>query len=442
MGLSYFVVNPPIRSGMVYVGCHVVNPSKMEYVKPHAIIPLWQRFPSAFLYGLKPYPILFAIGFSTVDYFLSPGFALTILLYAVLFKYAFEVMRRSAEGDLEPPPLNYSVLVDDYSLPVKMFVIMVFFGIFTYSVASSVGAIVGLLLLFFGLFVYPASLMVLTSTESILSALNPFLLVAMIIRIRWPYLILTGLLMLLSQAETNLAGLVNTNEPNPLGSVLIGIVIAYFQIINFHMMGYVLYQSMDRLNGGTPNTRTANDNGDTRLSLYKEFMDQGKVQAALSELSGLIREHPEDMQLHKRMHNLLLMEQELEAAGRHASTDYIPRLLEQGKDYQAAEVYNQCRIRNISVKMRSPKQAIQLAKALRSAGKGKQAIELINGFHKAFPDCNEVVDAYILGAKICCEDLDRDDLSKKLLEYVLKQYPSHPRVNEASQYLEHVLSLQ
>lgn len=67
---------------------------------------------------------------------------------------------------------------------------------------------------------------------------------------------------------------------------------------------------------------------------------------------------------------------------------------------------------------------------------------MINGFHKSFPGSNEVVDAYILGAKICCEDLERDDLAKKLLEYVLKKHPSHPRAIEANQYLEQILSLQ
>jgi tetratricopeptide (TPR) repeat protein len=338
--------------------------------------------------------------------------------------------------------LNYSVLVKDYDLPVKMFVMMVFFGMLVYSVSFSAGAIVGLVLLLFGLFVYPASLMVLATTESVLSALNPILLVGMVVRIRWTYLALTGLLMLLSQAEMNLVGLVNASDPDSLANLLIGIAIVYFQIINFHMMGYVLYQSMDRLDGGASRVKANNSDGDTRLSLYKEFMDQGKVQAALGELNTLIREYPEDIELHKRLHNLMLMEQEIEAAARHAARDYLPRLLDQGKDYQAAEVYIQIRKRNVSVDIRSPKQVIQLAKAVRGVGKGKQAIQLLNGFHKSFPGRDDVADAYILGAKISCEDLDRDDLAKKLLEFVMKQYPSHPRVDEANRYLEHVLSLQ
>jgi tetratricopeptide (TPR) repeat protein len=419
-----------------------MDPRKTEYVNTHTIKPLWHRFPSAFLYGLKSYPILFAIGFSCIEFFLEPGIALTVLLYAVLFKYVFEVMRRSLNGDLKPPPLNYSVLVKDYDLPVKMFVMMVFFGMLVYSVSFSAGAIVGLVLLLFGLFVYPASLMVLATTESVLSALNPILLVGMVVRIRWTYLALTGLLMLLSQAEMNLVGLVNASDPDSLANLLIGIAIVYFQIINFHMMGYVLYQSMDRLDGGASRVKANNSDGDTRLSLYKEFMDQGKVQAALGELNTLIREYPEDIELHKRLHNLMLMEQEIEAAARHAARDYLPRLLDQGKDYQAAEVYIQIRKRNVSVDIRSPKQVIQLAKAVRGVGKGKQAIQLLNGFHKSFPGSDDVADAYILGAKISCEDLDRDDLAKKLLEFVMKQYPSHPRVDEANRYLEHVLSLQ
>jgi tetratricopeptide (TPR) repeat protein len=419
-----------------------MDPRKMEYVDTHTIQPLWHRFPTAFLYGLRPYPILFAIGFSGIGFFLEAGILLTILLYAVLFKYAFEVMRRSLKGDLVPPPLNYSVLVKDYDLPVKMFVMMLFFGVLIYSVTASVGAIVGLLLLLFGLFVYPASLMVLATTESIVSALNPILLIEMIVRIRWSYLVLTGLLMLLSQAEINLASLVNTSDPDSLANLLISIAIVYFQIINFHMMGYVLYQSMDRLDGGSSRMAANSEHGDSRLSLYREFMGQGKVQAAMGELNTLIREYPEDIELHKRLHNLMLMEQETAAAGQHAAREYLPRLLEQGKDYQAAEVYAQCRNRHVSVNMHSPKHVIQLAKALREVRKGKQALQLLNGFHKAFPDSNKVVDAYLLGAMICCEDLARDDLAKKLLEYVMKQHPSHPRVDEANQYLEHVLSLQ
>jgi tetratricopeptide (TPR) repeat protein len=419
-----------------------MDPTKMEHVNSPSIRPLWHRFPSAFLYGLKPYPLLFAIGFSCFDFFLEPGIALTILLYAVLFKYAFEVMRRSSEGDLDPPQLNYSVLVDDYDLPVKMFLMMIFFGMLVFSVSSSIGTLTGLLLLFFGLFVYPASLMVLASTESIPSALNPFLLIAMIIRIRWTYLVLTGLLMLLSQAEMNLTGILNTTDPNPLASLLIGFAIVYFQLINFHMMGYVLYQSMDRLDGGASYKKAANTNTDTRLSLYKEFMDQGKTQAAIGELKTLIQEYPDEMELHKRLHNLMLMEQQIEATAQHASSEYIPRLLEQGKDYQAAEVYVQCKARNISIKIHSSKLLIQLAKALRDIGKGKQAVELINGFHKTFSGSSEVVDAYILGAKIYCEDLGRDDLAKKLLQYILLRHSTHPKANEACLYLEHVLSLQ
>jgi tetratricopeptide (TPR) repeat protein len=338
--------------------------------------------------------------------------------------------------------LNYSVLVDDYDLPVKMFLMMVFFGMLVYSVSSSIGASVGLLLLFFGLFVYPASLMVLTSTESMPSALNPLLLIAMIIRIGWPYLVLTGLLMLLSQAEMNLTGLINTTDPNPLASLFIGFAIVYFQIINFHMMGYVLHQSMDRLDGGASYKKAANANVDTRLTLYKEFMDQGKTQAAIGELKTLIQEYPDEMELHKRLHNLMLMEQQIEATAQHASRDYIPKLLDQGKDYQAAEVYTQCRARNISIKMRSSKQVIQLAKALRGIGNGKQAVQLINGFHKSFPGSDDVVNAYILGAKICCEDLNRDDLAKKLLVYILNQYPAHPQIDEANKYLAYMSSLQ
>jgi tetratricopeptide (TPR) repeat protein len=419
-----------------------MDPIKMEHVNSPSIKPLWHRFPSAFLYGLKPYPLLFAIGFSCFDFFIEPGIALTILLYAVLFKYAFEVMRRSSGGDLDPPPLNYSVLVDDYDLPIKMFLMMIFFGMLVFSVSSSIGAIAGLLLLFFGLFVYPASLMVLATTESMRSALNPLLLLAMVIRIRWTYLVLTGLLMLLSQAEMNLTGLISTSDPNPLASLLTGFAIVYFQLINFHMMGYVLYQSMDRLDGGASYKKNVNANIDTRLTLYKEFMDQGKTQAAIGELKTLIQEYPEEIDLHKRLNNLLLMEQQIEAAAQHASRGYIPKLLEQGKDFQAAEVYIQCMTRNAQIKIRSSRQVIQLTKALRGIGKGKQAIQLINGFHKSFPGSDDVVNAYILGAKICCEDLNRDDLAKKLLEYILNQYPAHPKIDEANKYLAHVSSLQ
>ncbi|MES9902416.1 MAG: hypothetical protein ABW168_07005, partial [Sedimenticola sp.] len=365
---------------------------------------------------------------------------LTGVFYAILFKYSVEVLRRSSEGDMRPPPLSYSVLVEEYDLPLKMFAMVVFFAALVYSVISSVGLTVGLILIYFGLFVYPASLMVLASTGSLLSAIHPLLLIDMIIRIRWLYLVLTGLMMLLGNAEMNLQQLVLSRGDAAWVELIFSVVIIYFQIITYHMMGYILYQGSEALGVKRP-ASVASPAEEYLLTRYDQFLDQGNTAAAISELKTLIKDLPTNLELHRRMHNLMLMEQMESAAGKHASRQYIPKLLAADKGHVAACTYLECTERNIELQFKSPGMVVQLAKELRGMDKGRQVMPLLNGFHKTYPKSDEIVDAYLLGAHICCEDLSRDDLAKQLLEFIVRRYPSHPRSAEARDYLEMVRNL-
>ncbi len=49
----------------------------MESIEAIEVQPLWHRFPAVFLYGLNLYPMVFAIGLSTISYFTDPGLLLT-----------------------------------------------------------------------------------------------------------------------------------------------------------------------------------------------------------------------------------------------------------------------------------------------------------------------------------------------------------------------------
>ena len=105
--------------------------------------------------------------------------------------------------------------------------------------ASPALAVVTILFLMFAL---PASTMSLAINGSIGDALNPVTLATVMKRIGWPYLILYVFLLLVSAGSSATQLFLGTVAPVWLIVQLITFVSAYFTVIMFNMMGYVVYQ--------------------------------------------------------------------------------------------------------------------------------------------------------------------------------------------------------
>ncbi|WP_456376696.1 tetratricopeptide repeat protein [Thiolapillus sp.] len=388
--------------------------------------PIWQNFSRVFRYGFRPQPLLLIAGMSVLLYLTSGGilgWAASVILGAMLFKYAFMVLQQTARGNMQPPPLNLDVLAGDYDLPLKFYALILVFNILAGSDMPLADLVV-----FVALAAFPASIMVLALNESIVDALNPVLLWRLIVRVGWSYLALIGLLFILQIAESNAVGLL----AGGVHWIFYHLVTGYFAIITFHVMGYILYQNYELVGQPVEEVQNAVD---TRLAHFESMMSLGNKEAAIAELQQLIVEHPDDLDIHRRLHQLCLLERKGKELSLHARS-YMPLLLRAGRDAQAAELYQDCRSLGENCTPDDAEGCYRLGRALRGAGKYREVIDLLNGLHKRFPSSDFIPHAYFLMAKTLSESLSKDDLAVKALRFILDNYAGHPVLPEVKAYLD------
>ena len=107
------------------------------------------------------------------------------------YKYAFEILRRSADGDMDPPEV---ILTVDSGVVWRFLVLQIVLGTLVLALILTKSK----LLVFGGIallvFLQPALTMTLAMTGSLSSALNPSTAFSIVGRVGWPYLAVVGLL--------------------------------------------------------------------------------------------------------------------------------------------------------------------------------------------------------------------------------------------------------
>ncbi len=396
--------------------------------------PIWQNFSQVFKYGFRSQPLLLVTGISVLLTLFNSGFlgfAASVILNAMLFKYSFVVLQQTSRGNMEPPALNSQTIAGDYDLPFKFYgLILAYVFIAGYLYAHGWETLAALFV-FIGLLLAPASIMVLALNESFVDALNPAILWHLVVRIGWSYLALYGLIFVLQAARSNATQLL-------AGGLHWGFyyfVSGYFTILTFHIMGYILYQNHELV--GQPVEEDEEETADQRFRHYQNMMEIGNVEAAIAELEQLVEEYPDDLDAHQRLHSLCLLEKRKDKLAAHANA-YLQLLLRTGRNAQAAEIYLDCLSLQVSCLPEDAEAYYRLAQALTRAGKHKQMVQLLNGLHKRFPRSDFVPHAYFLMARTLSESLNKDELAIRTLNFLLEHYPQHPVMADVQAYL-HVL---
>ena len=413
----------------------------------NVITPFWQRLPAIFAYPAHLAPMLFILALAVIDLLLGTslfGILVQLALFVVFMKYAYVVLERTAQGLLEPVPVTWEVLSEELELPFKqLFVVFLLIVLNSqlYNWGGSGLLFVGQLLtaLFF-----PASVMVLAVEHSFFSAINPVTLAGVVRRIGPPYLLLWLFLYLLMTGVMELTYYLSLYLPaafyEPLGNFLS----MYLTLVVFHMMGYVIYQYHEELGFAIAREYEAEDarTGPALPGLREVeiLFHEGKVEEARQRLTGLIEEHPGNIQYRELLHRLMLNTGDVEGL-RNYSADYIVRLLLHDRPSEAQRVYTDCYKLDPGFKFGTAKQRHQMAQLLFNNGQARAALALLNNLHSDFPAYEGIPDAYLLVAKILCEKFNQDAKARQVLEFLQQRYPSHPDLPRVNDYLAMMVSL-
>jgi TolA-binding protein len=356
----------------------------------------------------------------------------------MMTKYAFEVLIRTSEGDMTPPGFAGDVLSANYGLVFKQVGIYMIFGAMIGTLFAKDMTVLATMASILVLLFMPAMTMVLASTNSLMAAINPLYLLGMVTRVGWSYLGLYGLLFIVFVAESNMQGLLLPRVGEDLILPIYTAINLFFSVLAYHMMGYLLYQNHETLG---IDQRISNDNDDeqditeSKLDMFYSYMDQNMLDAAKAELFGQAKDNPADTKLQQKACTFLMAHGEDEEKLKYAR-NIIPILLETERGNIAANMYLDLVAKNPKFSLKQAAHYLELSRALYTMGRDKVALNLVRNLHKRFPDSIETADIYIEAAEVLSHKLGRDDMALKMLIFVTKSFPKHPRRHETLQLIK------
>ena len=448
------------------------------YASTGPIEPFWQR-DRIHRFFLLPLDKTVAVRIAGLSAAFVASFALLLfgapgvllMVFAVLavlvtaVRYGFKIIERSSKGFLRPSdyPLTDDDLVSAY-LPYKYAAINVVFAVLAALLealfrGSELVAILAWLLFFVG--IVPAATMRLVITGSLRGALNPSEMISLIQRIGKPYAALAGFVFVAELCRTyGLSALAaggglsaaSLKAGFGFGTVvqlfLLSAAFWYFTYMICAMVGYAMYQFADALDisvmgpgeramRSVANARTIDVKARTRDALIGQMVAAGEIKEAIDLLSHDLGERPNDLSLHARLHRLLVAENSTPRIEHH--TDAYLKLLVKSENWrEAIELVEDAKARRADWAPRETDHIAPLAQAAMRHGKPQLAGELIKGFDKKHAVHADIPRVYLIGAQLMAEWGGKPDEARRILQYLLKRYPSDAVASEAGRYLQAV----
>ncbi len=446
------------------------------YASTGPIEPFWQRdrinrffllpLHKAVVKRIAALSVAFVASFALL---LFGGFGMLLLLLALLailvtgVRYGFKIIERSSKGFLLPSdyPLTDDDLVSEY-LPYKYAALNLVFGaLVTLLQLLSGGSefVTTVAWLFFFVAIIPAATMRLVMTGSLRGALNPGEMIALIERVGKPYAALAafifvaelcrsyGIAALAAGSGLNAASLrAGFGAGTIIQLLLLSCAFWYFTYMICGLVGYAMYQFSDALDisvmgpgeqamRSVANARTIDVKARTRDALIGQMVSAGDIKEAIDLLSHDLSERPNDLSLHARLHRLLVAENSTPRIEHH--TDSYLKLLVKSENWrEALELVEDAKARRADWTPREVDHIAPLAQAAVRLGKPQLAGALIKGFDKKYAAHADIPKIYLIGAQLMAEWGGKPEEARRILQHLLKRYPSDAIAAEAGRYLQ------
>lgn len=461
---------------------------------PSLIAPFWTRIPRFFLFPLQPsalWRVLVFAALPALGAFASNPLAIGILIaglslmaWIFLLRFGSRVLHETSLGRLSIS--DYSPLPDDSlaHMPFKIMALFMIPGFFVALIAGLFGQTMGVVANFLVTVITPAALMAMIVSRSLATGLNPSASWSIIGGVGKPYALLCVFLFFLSSGQMFLVGKVLEHtllplfeqwgalqlqiqqayqaqdqlafeaamensrnffpriQPRLAGAVwLMSAVAMHFTLIAFNMMGYVLYQYHEALGleADEPVSQrrrgAAKPQADAESEQIAALIAEGKLDQALEIAYEAQRLDFENIAAQERYHKLLHLAGKDERLLSHAQR-LIPLLLRHNQGRNALEAWKRCREKDAEFRPEQAASVLQLAEAARAGRDPRLAMEILNGFDKAFRNHALLPEVYFLGGQILCEDLRQDAMAERFFVTLCNRFPEHPRVPEAQRLRE------
>jgi hypothetical protein len=404
------------------------------------IVPFWNRLREISLYPAHTGALttILALALCHLLDFLPLGilgWLLDLLIWVALYKYAFECLRATANGRLEPPEI--AVSVDDNLGWLQIWLQVAFFvlNVLAFWLLGPVG---GALVAIFLAIALPGAIMSLAMDENLALALNPATWIAVMARLGWPYIAVAGLYFLFGVSQRYAQAMVVPFLPSFLSVIVVHFITNYVVVATFHLMGYLIYQYHDEIGyepvaAATPLRRAADDPDQRFLDEAAERVRDGKPEAACDLISTQLRGRGGSEAMHAQYRKLLALLGRREEQLRHGR-EWITILLAQDKDRRAVDVARECLELDPAFEPAEADEVTRIARKAVDLGATQVALKLVSASYKRYPTHADVPQNCLLAAKLLAERMGKEDTARKLLDQVLQAFPQHPLRDEVAAY--------
>lgn len=412
--------------------------------------PLTSRISKIFLYGFTAWPLALNILLSLGDVVFSlPSiyfFLVRLILFAVLVKYSFSVLRSTARGNLSAPAAWGEAAASDFSPVFKQLLIFFVIGAVSGYVASQAGPALGTVFILISIAFLPAMIILLAASDSLIAALNPMLFGPLAFRVGKDYLLMAVLLAFLFAGPNALRPIL---EQLPGGRLLLQFAFNYYMILAYHLMGYVIllhhrdigYEVSydDFKDRGVPAGAGGKTPQQQLLSRVNVMIKEGASDEALTLIQSKIRyEDLTDIGLAECYFNLIKLKKRADLL-RDRGPELFRLFYDAKRRKEAADVY----AATISVDPSFVPEALELytvAGKLAEAGRYKDALNAYSRFIKANPGHDHIVAAYFTSARLLHERLGQPAKAQEVLVWLGKKYPHHELMVQVSSYMARITS--
>jgi hypothetical protein len=401
------------------------------------IEPFWQRLRAISLYPthLGALSTIAVLALCHLVRYLPFGGLLDLLVWVALYKYAFECLRASANGQLEPPELAVGVEDDLGWKQIWLQVLFIVFGVLGLVLLGPVGGV--LLLLLLGV-AFPGAVMSLAMEESLLRALNPGRWLAIFARLGWPYLAVAALCLVIFFSQAYAQAFAAAFLPDLLALLVTGFIAHYAIVATFHLMGYLIYQyhaeiGYEPVRAPAPLRRASDDPDQGLLDEAAQRVRDGQPDAARELIATHLRTRGGSEAVHAQYRKLLALGGQRDEQLRHGR-EWISALLAQDKDRRAVDVARECLELDPAFEPAQPDQVARLAQKAADAGLSQVALRLLSGFHQRHPKHRDIPRNYLLAAKVLAERMGKDAEARALLDQLTRAYPEHPLAGDIAAY--------
>ena len=415
------------------------------------IDPFWNRLPKFFTYPFSPQPLILITVLSFAALLIAGtgiiNSLMGVLIWGISLKYSYAALKLTAQGNLEPPPINAQTISDDFLQVFKQLIVYAVGWFIFIGLVFKGGFFAGGLFLVFALLAAPAVIILLVTTNSLLHALNPMMFIRLAIRIGWGYLLMLFFLMLLGGAPAVLGQFVISHLPASLHPLLFAFAKNFYTLISYHMMGYVILQYHEAIgyqveyeNFRDPASQGGSGSDGAEGPILNEvniMIQEGKLDEAIAFIQKATGENGfKNLALSERYLNLLKLKKRKKEFLAHATT-HLDLLTRNNNRAEACRLYLQCAAIEPSFAP-DPSSLFKIGGWLNESGKIKESVSAFNKLVKAYPNDRLVPKAYFRAAQVVHDRLMNPERAKRILTGLLQKYPDHEITPQIKTYLEHI----